>query len=111
MDAADIHEQHRTCHCNATSQHDLVLIYNSCLTKIAPNRIIDWVDQALLLMVLPPQTPEHRIGIVLRSNGIRTASALVGAARSLLGQPSSILESFPPDARSQVISLAALFQL
>ena len=80
-------------------------------TKIAPNRIIDWVDQALLLMVLPPQTPEHRIGIVLRSNGIRTASALVGAARSLLGQPSSILESFPPNARSQVISLAAAVQI
>jgi hypothetical protein len=84
-------------------------------TKIAPNRIIDWVDQALLLMVLPPQAPEqgaqNGIGSVLRRNGIRTASALVGAARSLLGQPPSILESLPPDTRSQVISLAAAVQI
>jgi hypothetical protein len=84
-------------------------------TKIAPNRIIDWVDQALLLMVLPPQVPEqgaqNGIGVVLRSNGIRTASALVGAARSLLGQAPSILESLPLDARSQVISLAAAVQI
>ena len=27
-------------------------------TKIAPNRIIDWVDQAILLMVLPPAPKE-----------------------------------------------------
>jgi hypothetical protein len=85
-------------------------------TKIAPNRVIDWVDQAMLLMVLPPQIPEQGaqknwIGAVLRSNGIRTASALVAAARSLVGQPASILESFPPDARSQVISLAAAVQI
>ena len=85
-------------------------------TKIAPNRIIDWVDQALLLMVVPPQTSQEHdaqngIGVVLRSNGVRTASALVAAARSLLGQPPSILESFPQDARSQVISLAAAVQI
>jgi hypothetical protein len=84
-------------------------------TKIAPNRIIDWVDQALLLMVLPPQASEHGtqngIGVALRSNGIRTASALVGAARSLLGQPPSILESLPQDSRPKVISLAAAVQI
>jgi hypothetical protein len=84
-------------------------------TKIAPNRIIDWVDQALLLMVLPPpaseQGTQNGIGVVLRSNGIRTASALVGSARSLLGQPSSILESLPQDSRPQVISLAAAVQI
>jgi hypothetical protein len=84
-------------------------------TKIAPNRIIDWVDQAMLLMVLPPEAPEqgaqNRIGVVLRSNGIRTASALVMAARSLVGQPASILESLPLDARSQVTALAAAVQI
>ena len=84
-------------------------------TKIAPNRIIDWIDQAMLLMVLPPQVAEQGaqnwIGSVLRNNGIRTASALVAAARSLVEQPASILESFPLDTRSQVIFLAAAVQI
>ena len=83
-------------------------------TKIAPNRIIDWVDQAMLLMVLPP-APENGapnwIGTVLRNNGIRTASALVAATRTHQGQTAAIIESFPADVRTQVISLAAAVQI
>ena len=67
-------------------------------TKIAPNRIIDWVDQAILLMVLPP-APENGapnwIGTVLRNYGIRTASALVAATRTYQGQTTTIVRVFP----------------
>jgi hypothetical protein len=83
-------------------------------TKIAPNRIIDWVDQAILLMVLPP-APENGapnwIGTVLRNYGIRTASALVAATRTYQGQTTTIVESFPADVKTQVISLAAAVQI
>ena len=83
-------------------------------TKIAPNRIIDWVDQAILLMVLPP-APENGapnwIGTVLRNYGIRTASALVAATRTHQGQTTTIVESFPADVKTQVISLAAAVQI
>ena len=83
-------------------------------TKIAPNRIIDWVDQAMLLMVLPPAPEDgapNWIGTVLRNNGIRTASALVAATRTHQGQTAAIIESFPADVRTQVISLAAAVQI
>jgi len=83
-------------------------------TKIAPNRIIDWVDQATLLMVLPPAPEDgapNWIGTVLRNNGIRTASALVAATRTHQGQTAAIIESFPADVRTQVISLAAAVQI
>ena len=83
-------------------------------TKIAPNRIIDWVDQAILLMVLPP-APENGapnwIGTVLRNYGIRTASALVAATQTHQGQTTTIVESFPADVKTQVISLAAAVQI
>ena len=83
-------------------------------TKIAPNRIIDWVDQAMLLMVLPPAPKEgaqNWIGTVLRNNGIRTASALVAATQMRQGQAATIVECFPEDIRTQVISLAAAVQI
>ena len=83
-------------------------------TKIANNRIIDWVDQAILLMVLPPAPKEgaqNWIGTVLRNNGIRTASALVAATQMRQGQAATIVEFFPEDIRTQVISLAAAVQI
>jgi len=83
-------------------------------TKIAPNRIIDWVDQAMLLMVLPPAPEDgapNWIGTVLRNNGIRTASALVAATRTHQGRTSAIIESFPADGKTQVMSLAAAVQI
>ncbi len=67
-------------------------------TKIAPNRIIDWVDQAMLMMVLPPapkEAAQNWIGTVLRNYGIRTASALVAATRMHQGQAAAIFECFP----------------
>ena len=83
-------------------------------TKIAPNRIIDWVDQAILLMVLPPAPKNgapNWIGTVLRNYGIRTASALVAATQTHQGQTTTIVESFPADVKTQVISLAAAVQI
>ena len=83
-------------------------------TKIAPNRIIDWVDQSMLLMVLPPapkKGAQNWIGTVLRNNGIRTASALVAATQTHQGQAATIVEFFPEDMRTQVISLAAAVQI
>ena len=83
-------------------------------TKIAPSRIIDWIDQSMLLMVLPPASKEraqNRIGTVLRDNGIRPASALVAATQMRQGQAATIVESFPEDIRTQVISLAAAVQI
>jgi hypothetical protein len=83
-------------------------------TKIAPNRIIDWIDQSMLLMVLPPAPKEEAqnwIGTVLRNNGIRTASALVAATQMRQGQAATIVECFPEDIRTQVISLAAAVQI
>ena len=83
-------------------------------TKIAPNRIIDWVDQAILLMVLPPAPKNgapNWIGTVLRNYGIRTASALVAATQTHQGQTTTIVEFFPADVKTQVISLAAAVQI
>ena len=83
-------------------------------TKIAPNRIIDWVDQAMLMMVLPPapeQAAQNWIGTVLRNYGIRTASALVAATRTHQGQIPAIFEAFTADVKTQVISLAAAVQI
>lgn len=51
-------------------------------TRFAPDRIIDWVDQAILYTHLGPEQPGEgepsRRGI-LRAHGIRTATALVEA--------------------------------
>ena len=83
-------------------------------TKIAPNRIIDWIDQSMLLMVLPPAPKEgaqNWIGTVLRNNGIRTASALVAATQARQGQAATIAACFPEEIRAQVISLAAAVQI
>jgi hypothetical protein len=52
-------------------------------TPYAPERVVDWVDQAILLTQLGPATgPGGDALVALRAQGIRTASALAAAARS-----------------------------
>jgi hypothetical protein len=83
-------------------------------TKVAPSRIIDWVDQAIFLMVLPmaPEKLEQNwIGTVLRDHGIRTASALVAATQQRMGQATAVVDRFNEDAKGQAQSLAAAVQL
>jgi hypothetical protein len=83
-------------------------------TKIAPNRIVDWVDQAILLMVLPgaaDKTPPSTICSELSVRGIRTASALVGMTRGQNGFSDTAIDSLPEPVRSHVISAAAAIQL
>jgi len=83
-------------------------------TKISPNRIVDWVDQAILLLVLQPDAqgkPKDNIETKLDDSGIRTASALVAAMQILRGQQQCIVDSFPKDLQDQARSLAAAVQL
>jgi hypothetical protein len=82
-------------------------------TKISPNRIIDWVDQAILLLVVQPDTQgkPRDIEAKLDDNGIRTASALVTAAQTPAGQQRCIVDSLPQELRDQARSLAAAVQL
>lgn len=47
-------------------------------TRVPPDRIIDWVDQAILYTHLGPESEKStNARVILRSHGIRTASALV----------------------------------
>jgi hypothetical protein len=82
-------------------------------TKISPNRIVDWVDQAILLLVLQPdaQGKPRDIEAKLDDNGIRTASALVIAMQTPAGQEHCIVDSFPAELQDQARSLAAAVQL
>jgi hypothetical protein len=83
-------------------------------TKIAPNRIIDWVDQAIFLMTVPPPPDKPREGSLrslLAEHGIRTASGLVAMTRAQNGFPDSVIDSFSESAKSQAISIAAAIQL
>lgn len=82
-------------------------------TKISPNRIIDWVDQAILLMVLPPSAerqPES-INAVLQVHGIRTGSALIAATQTQSGQKQAVVDGFPNELPPQARSLAAMVQI
>jgi hypothetical protein len=47
-------------------------------TRFAPNRIIDWVDQAILYTALGPEG-KSSARAKLRSHGIRTASGVIAA--------------------------------
>ena len=82
-------------------------------TKIAPSRIIDWIDQSMLLMYLRPRKKGHRTGSAQYCGimGSCTASALVAATQMRQGQAATIVEFFPEDIRTQVISLAAAVQI
>jgi hypothetical protein len=82
-------------------------------TKISPNRIIDWVDQAILLIVLPPGSDRGpgSLGELLQAHGIRTSSSLVAATQRQARQTQPVADSFPEGSREQVLSLASMVQL
>jgi hypothetical protein len=96
LEAEDIENIHNL----ATA--DLVeLILN---TKIAPTRIIDWVDQAILLTALPPVSRDDKsvwLGDELRNNAIRTASTLAAAADAQEGK-SNAFPALPDSLKAQV---------
>jgi hypothetical protein len=83
-------------------------------TKISPNRIINWVDQAMLLMVLPPngdQSGAPPIGKVLDQYAIRTASALVAATEAQGDKKTALIDLLPENVRVKAIAAAAAVQL
>jgi hypothetical protein len=83
-------------------------------TKIAPNRIIDWIDQALLLLVVPSRADRSDaagIEVLLERNGIRTASALVAATHLQHGATEPVINHFPDPCRQQALALAQAVQL
>jgi hypothetical protein len=83
-------------------------------TKISPNRIIDWVDQAILLVLLPPRTERAdntSLDAVLTDYGIRTASALVAATKSPDGQEPVVIDNLSGTMKQQALALAAAVQL
>lgn len=83
-------------------------------TKIVPNRIIDWVDQAILIMVRPPRpsgsSGKSWIGDTFSDYGIRTASTLVAATESR-GSAPPLVDQFSTEHRQQAIALAASVRL
>jgi hypothetical protein len=83
-------------------------------TKISPNRLINWVDQAMLLMVLPPQADQPgtpTVGKVLDQYAIRTASALVAATKAPGENKAALIDLLPENIRIQAIAAAAAVQL
>jgi hypothetical protein len=64
-------------------------------TKIPPHRLIDWVDQAILLTYLGKEDPQNDARDTLRRYGVRTATALETACRTSL-QASANPASAPP---------------
>ncbi len=83
-------------------------------TKISPTRIINWIDQAMLLMVLPQQAGEPGkapIGKVLDQYAIRTASALVSATKPQGEHQTALIDLLPEDIRVKATAAAAAVQL
>ena len=78
-------------------------------TRLPPDRIIDWVDQAILYTHLGPEKVKDPTTsrAVLRAHGIRTASALVEAYNmSARHQDQEKFEAiFPGDGRNRMRSL------
>jgi hypothetical protein len=78
-------------------------------TRIAPDRIVDWVDQAVLLTYLGPcQTRDPRHGGVrqtLARQGIRTASALLATADAMrtAGQFDAFVASVTDESGGKVL--------
>jgi hypothetical protein len=79
-------------------------------TRFSPERIVDWVDQAILYTELGPEqekdpavSPRHK----LRSHGIRTASSFVEACQKSKshGDRSTFEAILPGEGRSRIRSL------
>ena len=77
-------------------------------TRFTPNRLIDWIDQAILVTALGSDESGH--GGKLRAQGIRTASALLAAYEKASAEPHNDLDAFEKvlraDDRSPVRTLA-----
>jgi hypothetical protein len=83
-------------------------------TKISPNRIIDWVDQAILLMVLPTEPDDAAtpsLCRLLQANGIRTSSGLVAAVQKQPGDQEAVVDKFDQPLQDQARAIAAAVQL
>ena len=83
-------------------------------TKISPNRIINWIDQAMLLMVLPPQSDQSGtppFGKVLDQYAIDPASALVAATKRQGDEETALINRLPENIRVQAVAAAAAVQL
>ena len=87
-------------------------------TRFELHRIIDWVDQAILLTALGPEPFEGRIPGPdtrrgkLRAHGIRTASALLATCEQ--AEAAGDLEAFESllgtDPRSEIRSIVAVVE-
>ncbi len=78
-------------------------------TRFAPGRIIDWIDQAILVTALGPSDNGH--GAKLREHGIRTASALLESYERSREDPHNDAKKFEgilgrPHGRSAIRTLA-----
>jgi hypothetical protein len=79
-------------------------------TKFPPHRIIDWVDQALLRMILADgdeKTNTPGLRTTLRSYGVRTATTLVAFCVGQGDNRRPILDLLPEPERSRVQTLSA----
>lgn len=86
IDGVDIYERERLATEGITDIEALAhtdIVANMVNTRIPMERLIDWVDQAVLILHLNEQDRDPNApAIQLRRHGIRTASAFIAATRS-----------------------------
>jgi hypothetical protein len=79
-------------------------------TKFPPHRIVDWIDQALLRMILGDHDGVenlHSLSVMLRSYGVRTATTLVAFSVQHGDDSWTILDLLPATERPRIRTLAA----
>jgi hypothetical protein len=78
-------------------------------TKFPPHRIIDWIDQALLRMVLADgeETKLAALYASLRSYGVRTATTLVAFCVRQDNDGHRVLDLLPGIDQARIRALAA----
>jgi hypothetical protein len=79
-------------------------------TKFPPHRLIDWIDQALLRMILGDQDGEPTppaLRSTLRSYGVRTATTLVAFCVQQGEDGRPILDLLPATDRPRIRTMAA----
>jgi len=76
-------------------------------TRFPTERIVDWVDQAILYTFIGPDDPQESRRNVLRGHGIRTATALIHAHRESVrnGDHADFEKILAPQSRSTILSL------
>jgi hypothetical protein len=73
-------------------------------TRIPPDRIVDWLDQAILYTALGAESPKSSKRAVLRAQGIRNAVGLMEAYRkSIVRDDTDALEKLLPGSGRSVI--------